>query len=104
MDISTIYAPTAVEALTPAIQGRNTFSPLADIKISLSMISDALDNGHEFPEESIELIPVEIPTGAGTGIQPAIPQTQTVCSGCRSRNSPTAVSRSACRTRTARAK
>lgn len=51
---STIYAPTAVEALAPAIQGR--ISPLADIKLSLSMNSDALDNGYEFPEESNELI------------------------------------------------
>jgi hypothetical protein len=60
MDISTIYSPGAEKA----IRERETYSPVADIKASLSTISDALDNGHEF-SESRELMPVEISTGDG---------------------------------------
>ena len=64
MDVSTIYVSSAVEALAPATRGHDGYSPLTDIKVSLSMISDALDNGHEFSESS-ELIPVGISTGDG---------------------------------------
>ncbi|WCB93271.1 hypothetical protein DSM104299_01983 [Baekduia alba] len=64
MDVSIIYTAKAVGALQKATRGHDRFSPVADIARSLSIISDALVNGHEF-SETTELMPVEISTGDG---------------------------------------